>query len=126
MKIPLLEYFASVSAKEFPLLSYRVAPAEEFALLIEDQLNVKENQEKDKIGSKPDKNEKRGEAGKSLKQLQWVEEEKLSKTQKEWPKTQTLSKTIQIFKERRKEKGPEVQLIERSKKGIKTTQCSKW
>nr|GEV97903.1 hypothetical protein [Tanacetum cinerariifolium] len=32
---------------------------------------VKENQEKDKIGSKPDKNGKRGEAGKSLKQLQW-------------------------------------------------------
>nr|GEZ33357.1 hypothetical protein [Tanacetum cinerariifolium] len=36
---------------------------------------VKENQEKDKIGSKPDKNEKRVEAEKSLKQLQWVEEE---------------------------------------------------
>nr|GEW07041.1 ribonuclease H-like domain-containing protein [Tanacetum cinerariifolium] len=29
--------------------------------------SVKENQEKDKIGSKPDKNGKRGEAGKSLK-----------------------------------------------------------
>nr|GFB26297.1 hypothetical protein [Tanacetum cinerariifolium] len=28
---------------------------------------VKENQEKDKIESKPDKNGKRGEAGKSLK-----------------------------------------------------------
>nr|GFA34902.1 retrovirus-related Pol polyprotein from transposon TNT 1-94 [Tanacetum cinerariifolium] len=36
---------------------------------------VKENQEKDKIGSKPDKNGKRGEAGKSLKQLQLKEEE---------------------------------------------------
>nr|GFA73220.1 putative reverse transcriptase domain-containing protein [Tanacetum cinerariifolium] len=47
---------------------------------------VKENQEKDKIESKPDKNGKRVEAGKSLKQLQWVEKEKLSKTQKEWPK----------------------------------------
>nr|GEW04913.1 hypothetical protein [Tanacetum cinerariifolium] len=46
---------------------------------------VKENQEKDKIGSKPDKNRKRVEAEKSLKQLQWVEEEKLNKTQKEWP-----------------------------------------
>nr|GEV27727.1 hypothetical protein [Tanacetum cinerariifolium] len=34
--------------------------------------SVKENQEKDKIGSKPDKNEKRGKAGKSLKQLQWT------------------------------------------------------
>nr|GEZ25827.1 putative reverse transcriptase domain-containing protein [Tanacetum cinerariifolium] len=32
---------------------------------------VKENQEKDKIGSKPDKNRKRVEAEKSLKQLQW-------------------------------------------------------
>nr|GEZ82478.1 reverse transcriptase domain-containing protein [Tanacetum cinerariifolium] len=32
--------------------------------------DVKENQEKDKIGSKPEKNGKRGEAGKSLKQLQ--------------------------------------------------------
>nr|GFA76351.1 hypothetical protein [Tanacetum cinerariifolium] len=32
-------------------------------------LNVKENQEKDKIGSKPDNNGKGGEAGKSLKQL---------------------------------------------------------
>nr|GEZ05416.1 hypothetical protein [Tanacetum cinerariifolium] len=31
---------------------------------------VKEYQEKDKIGSKPDKNGKRGEAGKSQKQLQ--------------------------------------------------------
>nr|GEY92504.1 reverse transcriptase domain-containing protein [Tanacetum cinerariifolium] len=37
---------------------------------------VKENQEKDKIGSKPDKNGKRGEAEKSLKQLPW---EKLTK-----------------------------------------------
>nr|GEY14844.1 hypothetical protein [Tanacetum cinerariifolium] len=35
---------------------------------------VKENQEKDKIGSKPDKKGKRGEAGKSLKQLQWVKD----------------------------------------------------
>nr|GEX34200.1 hypothetical protein [Tanacetum cinerariifolium] len=39
-------------------------------LLFEAFLNVKEYQEKDKIGSKPDKNEKRGKAGKSLKQLQ--------------------------------------------------------
>nr|GEY60310.1 hypothetical protein [Tanacetum cinerariifolium] len=31
---------------------------------------VKENQEKDKIRSKPDKNRKRGEAGRSVKQLQ--------------------------------------------------------
>nr|GEW06158.1 retrovirus-related Pol polyprotein from transposon TNT 1-94 [Tanacetum cinerariifolium] len=46
---------------------------------------VKEKQENDKIGSKPDKNGKRVEAGKSSKQLQWVEEEKLNKTQKKWP-----------------------------------------
>nr|GEY14589.1 hypothetical protein [Tanacetum cinerariifolium] len=50
---------------------------------------VKENQEKDKIGSKPDKNGKRVESGKSLKQLQWIKEEKPKKTQKEWSKTHT-------------------------------------
>nr|GEZ22174.1 hypothetical protein [Tanacetum cinerariifolium] len=50
---------------------------------------VKENQEKDKIGSKPDKNGKRGEAGKSQKPLQLKEEEKPKKTKKEWPKTHT-------------------------------------
>nr|GEZ48881.1 integrase, catalytic region, zinc finger, CCHC-type, peptidase aspartic, catalytic [Tanacetum cinerariifolium] len=61
-----------------------------------DKVMVNKKQEKDKIGSKPNKNEKRIEAGKSLKQLQWVEEEKLSKTQKEWPKTQTQSKAIQV------------------------------
>nr|GFA20005.1 hypothetical protein [Tanacetum cinerariifolium] len=60
------------------------------------EAEVKENQEKDKIGSKPDKNEKRGEARNSLKQLQWVEEEKLNKTQKEWPKMQIQSKAIQV------------------------------
>nr|GEZ30657.1 reverse transcriptase domain-containing protein [Tanacetum cinerariifolium] len=41
---------------------------------------VKEYQEKDKIGSNPGKNEKRGEVGKSQKQLQSVEEVKLKKT----------------------------------------------
>nr|GFA32393.1 hypothetical protein [Tanacetum cinerariifolium] len=34
-----------------------------------EDVDVKEYQEKDKIGSKPDKNRKRGEAGKSQKQL---------------------------------------------------------
>nr|GFA53399.1 hypothetical protein [Tanacetum cinerariifolium] len=63
---------------------------------IQADCDVKENQEKDKIRSKPDKNRKRVEAEKSLEQLQWVEEEKLSKTQKEWPKTQTRSKAIQV------------------------------
>nr|GFA47583.1 hypothetical protein [Tanacetum cinerariifolium] len=75
---------------------------------------VKENQEKDKIGSKPDKNGKRVEAEKSLKQLQWIEEEKLSKTQKEWPKTQIESKAIQVLKRKKKRKGSKVQMLERS------------
>nr|GEV91717.1 UBN2 domain-containing protein [Tanacetum cinerariifolium] len=61
---------------------------------IEDALSVvKENQEKDKIGSKPDKNGKRGEAGKSLKLLQLKEKEKPKKTKKEWPKTHTRIKS---------------------------------
>nr|GEZ72231.1 hypothetical protein [Tanacetum cinerariifolium] len=68
-------------------------------------LDVKENQEKDKIGSKPDKNGKRGEAGKSQKQLQLIEEEKLKKTQKEGPKMQTHAKSIQALKKERKEEG---------------------
>nr|GEV64932.1 putative reverse transcriptase domain-containing protein [Tanacetum cinerariifolium] len=46
-------------------------------------LDVKEYQKKDKIRSKPDKNEKRGEAGKIQKQLQSIKEVKLKKTQKE-------------------------------------------
>nr|GFA42675.1 zinc finger, CCHC-type, retrotransposon Gag domain protein [Tanacetum cinerariifolium]GFB23498.1 zinc finger, CCHC-type, retrotransposon Gag domain protein [Tanacetum cinerariifolium] len=41
---------------------------------------LKNNQEKDKIRSKPDKNRKRGEAEKSLKQLQWIKQEKPNKT----------------------------------------------
>nr|GEY70140.1 hypothetical protein [Tanacetum cinerariifolium] len=40
MKIPLLEYFATVSAKEFPLLSCSVAPAEEFSLLVEIRITL--------------------------------------------------------------------------------------
>nr|GEU34098.1 hypothetical protein [Tanacetum cinerariifolium] len=55
--------------------------------------SVKENQEKDKIGSKPDKNGKRGEAGRSQKQLQLKEEEKPKKTKKEWPKTHARIKS---------------------------------
>nr|GEY90320.1 hypothetical protein [Tanacetum cinerariifolium] len=77
---------------------------------------VKDKQEKDKIKTKPDKNGKCGKAGnvrserkprkgqnriktrqkqeacrsrKSLKQLQWIKEEKPKKTQKEWSKTHT-------------------------------------
>nr|GFB51386.1 hypothetical protein [Tanacetum cinerariifolium] len=60
---------------------------------VDGSVQVKENQEKDKIGSKPDKNGKRVEAGKSLKQLQLKEEEKPKKIKKEWPKTQTRIKS---------------------------------
>nr|GEW47039.1 hypothetical protein [Tanacetum cinerariifolium] len=65
----------------------------------------KENQEKDKIRSKPEKNGKRGEARKSLKLLQLKEEEKPKKTKKEWPKTHTRIKSYASLKKRRKEKG---------------------
>nr|GEU30025.1 reverse transcriptase domain-containing protein [Tanacetum cinerariifolium] len=62
---------------------------------------VKEKQEKDKIGIKPDKNEKRGEAGKSQKQLQSRKKEKLKKMQVEGPKMQNSTSFIN---ERRKER----------------------
>nr|GEU58696.1 hypothetical protein [Tanacetum cinerariifolium] len=61
---------------------------------------VKENQEKDKIRSKPNKNGKRGEAGKSQKQLQSIEKEKLKKMQVEGPKMQTHTKLYRRNKKR--------------------------
>nr|GEU69206.1 putative reverse transcriptase domain-containing protein [Tanacetum cinerariifolium] len=75
------------------------------------RLFVKENLKKDIIESKPDKNKKRGEAGKSQKQLQWIEEEKLKKTQKEWPKMQTNAKYTQVLKKKEKKRA-KVQLLE--------------
>nr|GFB25075.1 hypothetical protein [Tanacetum cinerariifolium] len=62
---------------------------------------VKDRQEKDKIGSKPDKNGKRGEAKKSQKQLLSREQEKLKKMQVEGPKMQNPTSFIN---ERRKER----------------------
>nr|GEX92560.1 ribonuclease H-like domain-containing protein [Tanacetum cinerariifolium] len=50
------------------------------------QTLVKENKEKDKIGTKPNKNRKRDEAGKSQKKLQSREQEKIKKMQVEGPK----------------------------------------
>nr|GEZ11631.1 RNA-directed DNA polymerase, eukaryota, reverse transcriptase zinc-binding domain protein [Tanacetum cinerariifolium] len=85
---------------------------------------VKENQEKDKIGSKPHKNGKRGEARKSLKQLQLKEEEKLKKTKKEWPKTHTRIKSYSTLKERRKEKGQKCNSSKVSTTGAKFAHCS--
>nr|GFB21316.1 ribonuclease H-like domain-containing protein [Tanacetum cinerariifolium] len=48
----------------------------------DDLEEVKDKQEKDEIGSNPDKNGRRGEAGRSQKQLQWIKKEKLKKMQK--------------------------------------------
>nr|GEU61832.1 reverse transcriptase domain-containing protein [Tanacetum cinerariifolium] len=48
--------------------------------------HVKDKQENDKIGTKPNKNGKRGEAGKSQKQLKSREQEKLKKMQVQGPK----------------------------------------
>nr|GEV12984.1 hypothetical protein [Tanacetum cinerariifolium] len=75
---------------------------------------VKEYQKKDKIGSKPDKNGKRGEARKSQKQLQWIKEEKLNKMQKEGPKMQTHTS----FNKERREQGLDFQFPESSKRGV--------
>nr|GEY71986.1 reverse transcriptase domain-containing protein [Tanacetum cinerariifolium] len=58
---------------------------------------VKENQEKDKIGSKADKNGKRGEAGKSRKQLQSRKKEKLKKIQKHHQSYLTLGTKLVNF-----------------------------
>nr|GEX22464.1 retrovirus-related Pol polyprotein from transposon TNT 1-94 [Tanacetum cinerariifolium] len=53
-----------------PLTRNYMPPKSDLSFVgLDDLICVKENQEKDKIGSKLDKNGKRGEAGKSLKQL---------------------------------------------------------
>nr|GEY28399.1 hypothetical protein [Tanacetum cinerariifolium] len=66
---------------------------------------VKNKREKYKIGTKPDKNGKRGEARRSQEQSQSRKQEKLKKAQKEGPKMQTPSKLIK----RKKEQGLEMQ-----------------
>nr|GEZ64081.1 reverse transcriptase domain-containing protein [Tanacetum cinerariifolium] len=86
---------------------------------------VKDKQEKDKIRSKPNKNEKRGEAGKVRSSYSRLSK-KNKQDKKEGPEMHTQSMSIQNLKEERKKKGLKVQLLERSKKGIKTAQCSKW
>nr|GEV02813.1 reverse transcriptase domain-containing protein [Tanacetum cinerariifolium] len=85
--------------------------------IVIENILLKKYSKKDKIGSKSDKNEKRVEVGKSQKQLQWIEEEKLNETQKEWPKTQMQSKAIQSFKKERKKEGLNLQLGESYKWG---------
>nr|GEX96216.1 hypothetical protein [Tanacetum cinerariifolium] len=61
------------------------------------EARVKENQEKDEIGSKPDKNGRRGEAEKSQKQLQLKEEEKPKKTKKNGRKRTHGLKVIKLL-----------------------------
>nr|GFB53722.1 reverse transcriptase domain-containing protein [Tanacetum cinerariifolium] len=75
-------------------------------LLEEDyEPKVKENSKNYKIESKPDKNEKRGEAEKSQKQLHWIEQEKLNKTQKEGMKMQThANSSFKTKKEKKRTK----------------------
>nr|GEX75441.1 hypothetical protein [Tanacetum cinerariifolium] len=75
---------------------------------------VKENQEKDKIESKPDKNRKRGEAWKSQKQLESRKKEKMKKIQVEEPKMQSPTKFIS---ERRKKGAAFVIYLKYNNKG---------
>nr|GEV10119.1 hypothetical protein [Tanacetum cinerariifolium] len=70
---------------------------------------LKKTQKKDKIRSKPDKNRKRGEAEKSQKQLQWIEEEKLKKTEKEGPEMQTHAKSTKALKKERRKRGTRIE-----------------
>nr|GFB68831.1 reverse transcriptase domain-containing protein [Tanacetum cinerariifolium] len=85
---------------------------------------LKNTKKKDKIGSKPDKNGKRVEAEKSLKQLQLKKEEKPKKTKKEWLKTHTRIKSYSTLKERRKEKGQKCNSSKVSTTGAKFAKCS--
>nr|GEW68698.1 hypothetical protein [Tanacetum cinerariifolium] len=62
---------------------------------------VKNKREKDKIETKPDKNGKRGEAGKSQKQSQSIKQEKLKKMQVEGPKMQIPTSCIKRRKKTR-------------------------
>nr|GFB41728.1 hypothetical protein [Tanacetum cinerariifolium] len=74
------------------------------------QIRLKRDKSEQKR-TKPDKKGKRVEAGKNLKQLQWVEEKKLSKTQKEWPKMQIPVKNYSSYK-KGKRQGPKLQIFQ--------------
>nr|GEX12395.1 hypothetical protein [Tanacetum cinerariifolium] len=87
LKIGLLEETDHVfgladATKSYPVGIVRDVEVHIGRLKLLNDFYVKEYQEKDKIGSKPDKNGKRGEAGKCLKQLYLKEEEKPKKTKK--------------------------------------------
>nr|GFC35078.1 hypothetical protein [Tanacetum cinerariifolium] len=78
---------------------------------------VKENQEKDKIESKPDKNGKLGEAQKCQKQLQSIKQEKLKKIQVEGPH---LQKSTKLYYKKKRE-GLDLKLQESTKRRGETT-----
>nr|GFA18030.1 hypothetical protein [Tanacetum cinerariifolium] len=92
-----LENFGSVRTSE-PTNNVTVTPKFSKKTLTnykrKDINKVKDKQENDKIKTKSDKNGKRGEAGKSQKQLHSREQEKLKKIQKEGPKMQTPTKLL--------------------------------
>nr|GEU59833.1 hypothetical protein [Tanacetum cinerariifolium] len=82
---------------------------------------VKEYQENDKIGSKPYKNRKCGEARKSQKQLQWIRQGKLKKMQKEVPEMQSPTSFIR----RKKKEGLILQLLQSYKERGQSCLCYK-
>nr|GEX43098.1 hypothetical protein [Tanacetum cinerariifolium] len=84
-------------------------------------LDVKDKQKKDKIGSKPDKNGKRGEAEKSQKQLQSRKKEKIKKMQVEGPKMQTLTELLK----KEEIKGLNLQFNKRRKRGARSANFPK-
>nr|GEX23980.1 hypothetical protein [Tanacetum cinerariifolium] len=107
---PSSEYLFTYVVRIFlPFLVYLVAPHYLLYLRNEDAIFdpgiCERKPKKDKIGSKPNKNEKRGEAGKSQKQLQWIKQEKLKKTQKEGPEMHNPTKFIR----RKKKQGLDLQ-----------------
>nr|GEV29742.1 hypothetical protein [Tanacetum cinerariifolium] len=79
---------------------------------------VKVYQKKDKIGSKPDKNGKRGEAEKSQKQLQSLEEEKLKKMKKEGSNMQSHSKSYKLYLRKKEKKGLICNYLKEQRKGL--------
>nr|GEX46644.1 hypothetical protein [Tanacetum cinerariifolium] len=119
------------------LNNVRLEVKEESEVSLELLRFVKEKQEKDKIGSKPDKNGRRVEAGKSLKQLQLKEEEKPKKTKKndrkriheatlrergemisaQFKKIRLLEEQYEIFHE---EMGDKVKCFDKEKKVFET------
>nr|GEX06812.1 reverse transcriptase domain-containing protein [Tanacetum cinerariifolium] len=77
-------------------------------------VQVKENQEKDKIRSKLDKNGKRGEAQKCQKQSQSIKQEKLKKIQVDGPH---LQKSTKLYYTKKRE-GLDLKLQESTKRRV--------